>query len=106
MAAARLECEIGTVEVGAKAPRPAGILAGPAATDVEERQVLLVPCDRRRGQKCGGTMACVGPANREERLFGAVHEVVAVTAVDVQVDESRREIATLEIDDFAARKRF
>jgi hypothetical protein len=42
----------------------------------------------------------MGAAHGAEGSFGAVHEIGAGAAVDVQIDKARREETALQIDDF------
>ena len=65
---------------------------------LEEGQVLLVAGHGRGRQQARGAVAGVGPADGAERLLGPVHEIGAVAAVDVEVDEPGCEIATLQVD--------
>src|SRR5262245_15160367 len=50
-------------------------------------------------QERGRSMPCMGPANGAESIGRAVHEIAAVAAVHVDVDEARSEVAVAEIDD-------
>jgi len=43
-------------------------------------------------------VARVTPAHRAERLRRAVHEIGAVAAVNVQINEPRREVHSAEVD--------
>ncbi len=59
-----------------------------------------MPADRGRRQHAGRAVTRVGPADGAEGGLGAVHEIVAVAAVDVKVDEARREVGAGEVDRF------
>src|SRR5436190_6163895 len=67
--------------------------------------MLLVPGDGGRGQEARRAVASVGTANRNKRLFGPIHEVVPVAAVDVDVDEPRHQKGAAEVDRLAAGNR-
>ena len=102
MAAARLRGEVGAIEVGAEDACAAGAFALQPPAHVEERQVLLVAGDGGGGQQAGGAVAGVGAADGAEGVVGAVHEVGAGAAVDVQIDEAGDEIAASQVDDLGA----
>src|SRR3954447_3011445 len=68
--------------------------------------MLLVAGDGGCGQEAGRTVASVGTANRKKRLFGAIHEIVSVAAMDVDVDEPGHQKGAAEVDRLAARDRF
>ena len=74
-----------------------GVRLQPPA-QAEEGEVLLVAGDGCGRQEAGGAVAGVGATGGAERLLGAVHEVGAVAAVDVQVDEPGREVAAPQVD--------
>ena len=87
---------------GLRAPPVSCVLQPPA--DVEKREMLLVAGDGRGRQKTRRAVAGVGPADGAEGVVGAVHEVVAVAAVDVEIDEAGRQIAAGEVDVLAGRQ--
>ena len=62
------------------------------AAEFEEPQVLIHPRDGAGRRQARRAVASVAAADGAERLGGAVHEVRPVAAVDVQVDEPRREV--------------
>ena len=43
-----------------------------------------------RGQKCRRTVPCQNPADHIQRLISSIHYIRAAAAVDVRIDESRR----------------
>src|SRR5207253_3105215 len=90
--------EVRTVEVTADDARAAGHIAVQLAAEREERVVLRAGGDGTCGREARCPVPGVAPAYRAEGFRRAVHEVGPVATVDVQIDESRREVHPAEVD--------
>ena len=99
MTTACFEAEIGTVEVSAEDATAASPFAFQFAARFEKGNVLLMPGDGGRGEQTGGAMSGVCPADGAKRFRSAVHEVGIIPAVDMQIDEPRRQEPAAQIDD-------
>src|SRR5579871_341196 len=104
MTAACLAGKIRAIEMGAENRRAAGTFGLETATGFKKAQMLLVTGDGSGRQQAGRPVASMGAADCAESLGCAVHKVGAGASVDVQIDEPRREIATVEIDNIRRRR--
>jgi hypothetical protein len=102
VATARFKTEVGTIEVRAEDARAPRSALFQSTACFEESEMLIVARDGGGRQKAGGSMACMGTANGPKGFRVAVHEVRAVAAVDVQVNEAGDEVAALKVDAIAA----
>ena len=88
MTAARRVGEVRAVEMSAQNAGAAGAVVHQTTAQIEKDQMLLVAGDGGGRQQAGGTVTGVGAADGAEGVGGAVHEVGAGAAVDVQVHEA------------------
>jgi hypothetical protein len=90
--------EIGAIKVRPHDPRSTGSLPVKLAADLEEAKILVSSRNGTGRAQTGRPMTGMAATYGEKGLNRAVHEVRAIATVDVQINESRREIGSTEID--------
>src|SRR5581483_136079 len=97
--------EVRPIEMGPEDAGAAGALPSQLLTELQEAHVLFMGRHRGGRADAGGAVAGVSLTNDAEALFVAVHEVMPAAAVGVQFDKAGAEIAALQVDAVAGRRR-